>query len=87
MPLSYTNETYGKQKAILISKQDLKKNEAPPPNGIGDCSKTHLCIDLKLFDFLYISKTKILKQKKIDFFTPPEGGTKKIKILNICRRA
>jgi len=50
-------------------------------SGIGDCSKTHLCIDLKLFDFSYISKIKILKQKKIDFFTPPpsEGGTKKIK--------
>ena len=47
----------------------------PPPSGIGDCSKTHLCIDLKLFDFSYISKTKILKQKKIRFFYPtPLGG-------------
>ena len=56
-------------------------SEAPPPSGIGDCSKTHLCIDLKLFDFSYRSKTKILKQKKIRFFypTPLEGGTKKIK--------
>ena len=47
----------------------------PPPSGIGDCSKTHLCIDLKLFDFSYISKTKILKPKKIRFFYPtPLGG-------------
>ena len=51
----------------------------PPPSGIGDCSKTHLCIDLKLFDFSYISKTKMLKQKKIRFFypTPPQRGVLK----------
>ena len=61
-----------------------------PPSGIGDCSKTHLCIDLKLFDFSYISKTKILKQKKNSIFLPhppSEGGTKKMKILKVGRRA
>ena len=36
----------------------------PPPSGIGDCSKMHLYINLKLLDFSYISKTKILKKKK-----------------------
>ena len=36
----------------------------PPPSGIGDCSKTHLYINLKVLDFSYISKTKILKKKK-----------------------
>ena len=46
----------------------------PPPTGIGDCSKTHLYIDLKVLDFSYISKTKILKKKKFDFFTPPPLG-------------
>ena len=34
----------------------------PPASGIGDCSETHLYIDLKLADFSYISKTKILKK-------------------------
>ena len=46
-------------------------SEAPPPSGIGDCSKTHLYIDLKLLDFSYISKTKMLKKKEIRFFTSP----------------
>ena len=52
-------------------------SEAPPPSGIGDCSKTHLCIDLKLFDFSNISKNKILKKKKEKKMPPSEGGTKK----------
>ena len=61
----------------------------PPPSGIGDCSKTHLYIDLKVLDFSDISKTKILKKKEIRFFDPPpsEGDTKKMKILKIGRRA
>ena len=60
--------------------------QRPPPSGIGDCSKTHLYIDLKLLDFSYISKTKILKKKKFRFFypTPSEGGTKKMKILKVA---
>ena len=51
----------------------------PPPSGNGDCSKTHLYINLKLLDFSYISKTKILKKKKIRFFypTPPRRGVLK----------
>ena len=51
----------------------------PPPSGIGDCSKMHLYIDLKVFDFSYKSKTKILKKKKIRFFypTPPQRGVLK----------
>ena len=51
----------------------------PPPSGIGDCSKTYLYINLKLLDFSYISKTKILKKKKIRFFypTPPRRGVLK----------
>ena len=46
---------------------------------IRDCSKTHLYINLKLLDFSYISKTKILKKKKIRFFypTPPRRGVLK----------
>ena len=38
-----------------------------------------LCIDLKLLDFSYISKTKILKKKKIRFFypIPPKRGVLK----------
>ena len=50
-----------------------------PPSGIGDCSKTHLYIDLKVLDFSYISKTKILKKKEIQFFypTPPRRGVLK----------
>ena len=36
----------------------------PPPSGIGNCSKMPLCIDLKVLDFSYKSKTKLLKKKK-----------------------
>ena len=51
----------------------------PPPSGFGDCSKMHLYINLKLLDFSYISKTKILNKKKIRFFypTPPQMGVLK----------
>ena len=51
----------------------------PPPSGIGNCSKTHLYINLKVLEFSYISKTKILKKKKIRFFysTPPQRGVLK----------
>ena len=50
----------------------------PNPIGIGDCSKTNLYITLKLLDFSYISKTEILKKKKIP--TPPRMGVlKKLK--------
>ena len=65
-------------------------SEAPPPSGIGDCSKTHLYIDLKLLDFSYTSKTKIFKKKKNPIFLPhppSEGGTRKIKFLKSGRRA
>ena len=64
--------------------------EAPSPNRIGDCSKMYLYIDLKVLDFSYISKTKILKKKKNLIFLPhppSEGGTKKMKILKGGRRA
>ena len=47
-----------------------------PTGGIGKCSKTHLYINMKLLDFSYIWKTKILKKKKIRFFypSPPSSG-------------
>ena len=48
---------------------------------IGECSKTHLYIDLRVLDFSCMSKPKLLKNKKF------EGGTKKIKILKIGWRA
>merc|ERR1711942_603748 len=50
-----------------------------PPSGIDDCAKTHLYIDLKVFDFSYISKTKILKKKKNLIFLPhpPQRGVLK----------
>ena len=57
-----------------------------PPSGIGDCSKTHLYIDWKVLDFSNISKTKILKEKKIRCFypTPPRrGGLKKLKFWKL----
>ena len=49
------------------------------PSGIGNFSKTHWYINLKFLDFSYISKTKILKKKKIRFFypTPPRRGVLK----------
>ena len=51
----------------------------PISSGIGNCSKTHLYIDLKVLDISYISKIKILKKKKSNFFTPPpsDEGTEK----------
>ena len=61
-----------------------------PPSGIGDCSKTHWYINLKVLDFSYISKTKILKGKKIWFFypnPPRREGIKKMKILKVGQRA
>ena len=60
----------------------------PPPSGIGDCSKTHLYIDLKVLDFSYIWKTKILKKKEIRFFypIPPRRGVlKKWKFWKLVR--
>ena len=36
-----------------------------PPSGIGGYSKMHLYIKLKVLDFSFISKIKILKRKKI----------------------
>ena len=51
---------------------------------------THVYVSSKLFDFSYLSKTKILKKKKNPIFLPhppSEGGTKKMKILKGGRRA
>ena len=42
-----------------------------PPSGIGNCSKKQVYIDLKVLDFSYVSRTKILKNKKYDIFTQP----------------
>ena len=48
-------------------------------------------LSLKLFDFSSISKIKILEKFEFRFYSPPppplEGGTKKMKILRIPRRA
>ena len=62
----------------------------PPPSGIGDCSKTHLYIDLKVLEFSYMSKNQNFEEEKNRFFypTPPQRGVlKKIKIMKIGRRA
>ena len=49
-----------------------------PPSGIGDCSKTHLYIDLKVLDFSYMSKNQNFEEKKRFFYpTPPRRGVLK----------
>ena len=55
---------------MRLSRLLPSNNWRPPISGIGNCSKMHLCIDLKLFDFSYILKTKILEKIKIRFFCP-----------------
>ena len=60
----------------------------PPPSGIGDCSKTHLYIDLKVLEFSYMSKNQNFEEEKKTFFLPqpPKRGVlKKMKILKIVR--
>ena len=61
----------------------------PPFPDIISHFKTGTSTVLKLFDFFSISKIKILAKFEFRFFKPPppEGGTKKIKILRIAHGA
>ena len=76
--------------SLHVNTLTLTLNPISYPSGTGDCTKTHVYINLKLLDFSYISKTKILKKKKIRFFypTPPRRGVlKKMKIFKVGQRA
>ena len=73
---------------MRLSRLLPSNNWRPPTSGIGNCSKTHLYINMKVLDFSFLSKTKILKKKKIWFFypTPTQRGVlKKWKFWKLVR--